>query len=108
MSNLVLWSKCWVSLLSKGLVALPFVGTKLETGGGNHIGNSRIESSGDLSPIVDPNGYLLGFSRVIVNDGSSLVRIPAGPVTFSIMATAFSTVKNLMQDHKSFSRRFNR
>jgi ferredoxin len=106
LNKVVLLIKYSMCLLSKGIVALPFIGTKLETGGGNHIGNSRLESCEGSRTIVDPNGFLIGFSRVMVNDGSSLVRVPAGPITFSVMAAAFSTVKNLVQDHKSFSRLF--
>jgi hypothetical protein len=90
------WIKFWLSMLLKGIFILPLIGTKLTTGGGNHIGKSRLNISNFGSPITNKNGQLYKHQLVYVVDGSSLPAVPAGPITFSIMANARQVMKKII------------
>jgi ferredoxin len=87
--------KFWIGMFTRGFILLPFLDKKLPIGGGNHIGNSRIFENEKVNKLVDDEGALRGYSRVIIADGSALSRVPAGPITFSIMANSSSTIKKL-------------
>ena len=93
-----LWGRMFTAMLLKGVVMLPFTGTKLSTGGGNHFGRSRLKISDSIVPICGVDGVLHGHKRVYVVDGSSIPKVPAGPITFTIMANAREIVNKLIRN----------
>jgi ferredoxin len=92
-----IWAKLWISMLAKGSCIIPLAGTRLSAGGGNHIGRARLMISESVFPISNGFGQLHGHERVYVVDGSSLPAVPAGPITFSIMANASQIVSKLVE-----------